>query len=68
MYPRAKAYIISVKQSTYCQFGEVIRAPSELEEQASGEGLLGGNQRTLKRLEEESSESVRMLDHFCVLF
>lgn len=26
MYPRAEAYIISVKQSTYCQFGEVIRA------------------------------------------
>lgn len=25
MYPRAGAYIISVKQSTYCQFGEVIR-------------------------------------------
>lgn len=29
MYPRAGAYIISVKQSTYCQFGEVIRAHSE---------------------------------------
>lgn len=28
MYPRAGAYIISVKQSTYCQFGEVIRAHS----------------------------------------
>lgn len=28
MYPRAAAYIISVKQSTYCQFGEVIRARS----------------------------------------
>lgn len=26
MYPRAAAYIISVKQSTYCQFGEVITA------------------------------------------
>lgn len=26
MYPRAGAYIISVKQSTYCQFGEAIRA------------------------------------------
>lgn len=25
MYPRARAYNISVKQSTYCQFGEVIR-------------------------------------------
>lgn len=29
MYPRAGAYIISVKQSTYCQFGEVIRAHTE---------------------------------------
>lgn len=29
MYPRAEAYIISVKQSTYCQFGEVIRAHTE---------------------------------------
>lgn len=32
MYPRAEAYIISVKQSTYCQFGEVIRAHTEREE------------------------------------
>lgn len=31
MYPRAGAYIISVKQSTYCQFGEVIRAHTERE-------------------------------------
>lgn len=37
MYPRAGAYIISVKQSTYCQFGEVIRAHTE-----RGEGVLGG--------------------------
>lgn len=37
MYPRAEAYIISVKQSTYCQFGEVIRAHTE-----RGEGERGG--------------------------
>lgn len=36
MYPRAEAYIISVKQSTYCQFGEVIRAHTEREK--GGEG------------------------------
>lgn len=29
MYPRAEAYIISVKQSTYCQFRVVIRAHTE---------------------------------------
>lgn len=40
MYPRAGAYIISVKQSTYCQFGEVIRAHTE-----RGEGVLGGERR-----------------------
>lgn len=39
MYPRAEAYIISVKQSTYCQFGEVIRAHTERGE--GGEELLG---------------------------
>lgn len=42
MYPRAGAYIISVKQSTYCQFGEVIRAHSETEERVSGEGRAAG--------------------------
>lgn len=31
MYPRAEAYIISVRQSIYCQFGEVIRAHGERE-------------------------------------
>lgn len=41
MYPRAEAYIISVKQSTYCQFGEVIRAHTEREKER-GEGLLAG--------------------------
>lgn len=45
MYPRAGAYIISVKQSTYCQFGEVIRAHGETEERASGEGPLGGGKK-----------------------
>lgn len=71
MYPRAAAYIISVKQSTYCQFGEVIRAHSG----AGGAGECGGTagwgkkletRRTLKRLEEESYENVRMLGHFGV--
>lgn len=37
MYPRAAAYIISVKQSTYCQFGEVIRARSRAEGGGAGE-------------------------------
>lgn len=41
MYPRAEAYIISVKQSTYCQFGGVIRAHTEKEKER-GEGLLAG--------------------------
>lgn len=36
MYPRAWAYIISVKLSTYCQFGEVIRAHT-VSERARGE-------------------------------
>ena len=40
MYPRATAYIISVKQSTYCQFGEVIRAHTERGEAARG-GISG---------------------------
>lgn len=48
MYPRAEAYIISVKQSTYCQFGEVIRAHTE-KERERGEGLLGGGREVEKR-------------------
>lgn len=48
MYPRAGAYIISVKQSTYCQFGEVIRAHTE-----RGEGVLGGE----RGVEEEKRET-----------
>ena len=47
MYPRAAAYIISVKQSTYCQFGEVIRAHTE-----RGEGLLGGEREVEKEKRE----------------
>lgn len=47
MYPRAEAYIISVKQSTYCQFGGVIRAHTE-----RGEGEKGA-ERWLQRLEGE---------------
>lgn len=43
MYPRAGAYIISVKQSTYCQFGEVIRAHTE-----RGEGE-GGRDHSVER-------------------
>lgn len=60
MYPRAEAYIISVKQSTYCQFGEVIRAHTERGEGERG-GIAGwregggkgetGDKRRLKRLE-----------------
>lgn len=45
MYPRAEAYIISVKQSTYCQFGEVIRAHTE---SGGREGLLGGEREVEK--------------------
>lgn len=55
MYPRAGAYIISVKQSTYCQFGEVIRAHGEMEERASGEGRLGGG----RNWRQEMAEKIR---------
>lgn len=55
MYPRAGAYIISVKQSTYCQFGEVIRAHSEMEERVSGEGPLGGE----RNWRQEMAEKIR---------
>lgn len=53
MYPRAEAYIISVKQSTYCQFGEVIRAHTE-----RGEGVLGG-ERGVGDEKRETAEEVR---------
>ena len=36
MYPRAGAYIISVKQSTYCYFGKAIRAHFGSEEMFGG--------------------------------
>lgn len=55
MYPRAGAYIISVKQSTYCQFGEVIRAHSETEERVSEEGLLAGE----RNWRQEMAEKIR---------
>lgn len=45
MYPRAAAYIISVKQSTYCQFGEVIRARSR----TGGGGRRGRDRRRRRR-------------------
>lgn len=64
MYPRAAAYIISVKQSTYCQFGEVIRAHTERGERG---GIAGwregggrreeGDKRWLKRLEGEQKHT-----------
>lgn len=55
MYPRAEAYIISVKQSTYCQFGEVIRAHTE-----RGEGERGGMAGWKKRKgRQEMAEEVR---------
>jgi len=38
MYPRAEAYIISVRQSIYYQFGEVIRAHGERGEGGWSEG------------------------------
>ena len=55
MYPRAEAYIISVKQSTYCQFGEVIRAHTE-RERKRGEGLLGGGGGKRKGRQEMAEE------------
>lgn len=59
MYPRAAAYIISVKQSTYCQFGEVIRARSrDWGGEVGGVGGGGGGgetgeERRLRRLQGE---------------
>lgn len=55
MYPRAEAYIISVKQSTYCQFGEVIRAHTE-----RGEAGEGGRARP--EMGEEIRQSRRMYE------
>lgn len=52
MYPRAEAYIISVKQSTYCQFGEVIRAHTE-----RGEAERGG--MAVEKEKREMAEEVR---------
>lgn len=61
MYPRAEAYIISVKQSTYCQFGEVIRAHTERGEGERG-GMVGG-EREVERREKgdwgEMAEEIR---------
>lgn len=67
MYPRAEAYIISVKQSTYCQFGEVIRVHAgrrEKERERQGrrkdkKGLKGQNIET----KEERELKVYMLDY-----
>lgn len=50
MYPRAEAYIISVKQSTYCQFGEVIRAHTE--RGGGGEGR-GGRREMAEEVREK---------------
>lgn len=63
MYPRAAAYIISVKQSTYCQFGEVITAHGG----AGGAARWGKELETRERREDERRkiyENVRMLGHF----
>lgn len=57
MYPRAAAYIISVKQSTYCQFGEVIRARSR----TGGGGGGAGRGEEDKEEEEEKRKSQRRL-------
>lgn len=54
MYPRAEAYIISVKQSTYCQFGEVIRAHTE-----RGEGGRGRDCRVERREVEREMRETR---------
>lgn len=68
MYPRAAAYIISVKQSTYCQFGKVIRAHTERKEgeRAGTAGWREGggkrekrDKRWLKRLENEQKHMTK---------
>lgn len=61
MYPRAGAYIISVKQSTYCQFGEVIRAHTE---RGESEGQRGGErvpseEREVEKEKRETRDSPR---------
>lgn len=53
MYPRAAAYIISVKQSTYCQFGEVIKARSR----TGGRGGRG-RERTRRRRRSGRAEKI----------
>lgn len=58
MYPRAEAYIISVKQSTYCQFREVIRAHTERQKKRRGEGLLGEGRQKEKKTRQEVAEEV----------
>lgn len=74
MYPRAGAYIISVKQSTYCQFGEVIRAHTERGEGARGrdrsaerEGGGKGRREMAEEIREgaeECKEQQKMRVHF----
>lgn len=56
MYPRAEAYIISVKQSTYCQFGEVIRAHTEGGE---GAGEMLGGEREVEKEKRETRDGGR---------
>lgn len=56
MYPRAEAYIISVKQSTYCQFGEVIRAHTEKGEEERG-GIAGQRESGKTRRQEMAEDS-----------
>lgn len=73
MYPRAEAYIISVKQSTYCQFGEVIRAHTERGEGGWGDKgskcwVEGGRWKKRKSRQEMAEEvrknrSKRMLEN-----
>lgn len=54
MYPRARAYIISVKQSTYCQFGEVIRVHTGRREK----DRMAGEEKVRKGLKGRNKEAV----------
>lgn len=54
MYPRARAYIISVKQSTYCQFGEVIRVHTGRREK----DRMAGEDKVRKGLKDRNKEAV----------
>lgn len=64
MYPRAEAYIISVKQSTYCQFGEVIRAHTEREKKGEErDGWLARGKRKKKGRRELAEEAKKTDAH-----